>query len=55
MIRAFAVFILLYTIVAGSIFLWREIQVKDVAIAGKLIISAIITAGISFLIYFGET
>jgi hypothetical protein len=54
MIRAFALFLVLFGIATAFIFGYKYITKQDIKIAGKLTFAAIIALVLATLIYIGE-
>lgn len=54
MIRAVALFLIVFSFFAALVFGYKEISKQDIKIAGKLIFAAILAAVLSTVIYLGE-
>lgn len=54
MIRAFAVFLIIFGAFTALIFGYKEIRKQDIAVTGKLIFAATLAAILSTFIYLGE-
>ena len=54
MVRAFALFLIIFGFFAILVFGYKEISKQDIKVAGKLIFAAVLAAILSTVIYLGE-
>ena len=54
MVRAFALFLILFSVFAALVFFYKEISKQDIKVVGKLIFAAVLAAILSTVIYLGE-
>lgn len=54
MARAFFVFFVIYTVVAGLVFTYRSIKQRDIKVAGKLLFAGLLSLIITAFTYIVE-